>query len=125
MTESLLMAAVSESNDNKNCSSRLLTFIFILLRSLIINGRVVKLCGAIGVITKQLLSGVIMGPPQLKLYPVLPVGVDIMIPSAQYVARYSLLMYVSTVIIAVEFFRATVISFKAKFTLNLDVASSG
>src|SRR5690606_16653912 len=83
MTESLLMAAVSESNDNKNCSSRLLTFIFILLRSLIINGRVVKLCGAIGVITKQLLSGVIMGPPQLKLYPVLPVGVDIMIPSAQ------------------------------------------
>ena len=49
----------------------------------ITNGLAFRLCGAIGVKTKFLLSGIIIGPPQLKEYPVDPVGVDIIRPSAQ------------------------------------------
>ncbi|MNY79637.1 hypothetical protein D3C86_2203490 [compost metagenome] len=56
----------------------------------ITNGLAVKLCGAIGVITKLATFGVNIGPPQLKEYPVEPVGVEIIKPSAQYEFKYSL-----------------------------------
>jgi hypothetical protein len=46
------------------------------------NGLAFRLWGAIGVITK-LLRLVSMGPPQLREYPVDPVGVDTIKPSAQ------------------------------------------
>jgi hypothetical protein len=41
------------------------------------------LWGLTGVITKFFASGEISGPPQLKEYPVEPVGVAIISPSAQ------------------------------------------
>ena len=47
------------------------------------NGRMLKLCVLMGVITRLLESGMIKGPPQLIEYAVEPVGVEIMIPSAQ------------------------------------------
>ena len=53
------------------------------LLSGMINGLTFKLCGAIGVMIKTSLPGMIIGPEQLKLYPVEPVGVDIIKPSAQ------------------------------------------
>jgi hypothetical protein len=45
--------------------------------------RTFKLCGATGVMTKLAESGNKMGPLQLILYPVEPVGVDTINPSAQ------------------------------------------
>jgi hypothetical protein len=41
------------------------------------------------VITKLSTSGINTGPPQLREYPVEPVGVEIINPSAQYVVKYS------------------------------------
>ena len=46
-------------------------------------GLTFRLCGATGVITKFPELGKRMGPPQLKEYPVEPVGVAMIIPSAQ------------------------------------------
>ncbi len=46
-------------------------------------GRTFRLCGAIGVITKFSEVGIIIGPPQLNEYPVEPVGVEIINPSAR------------------------------------------
>ena len=46
-------------------------------------GRTLRLCGATGVITKLPEPGKMIGPPQDKEYPVEPVGVLIIIPSAQ------------------------------------------
>ena len=45
--------------------------------------RTFKLCGATGVITKLAESGNKIGPLQLILYPVEPVGVETINPSAQ------------------------------------------
>ena len=42
-----------------------------------------RLCGATGVRTKFLELGEMIGPPQLKEYPVEPVGVEIIRPSLQ------------------------------------------
>ena len=42
-----------------------------------------KLCGLIGVIIKLFVSGVKMGPPHDREYPVEPVGVEIITPSDQ------------------------------------------
>ena len=53
----------------------------------ITTGRTLRLCGATGVITKFPDCGNITGPPQLKEYPEEPVGVETMIPSAQYELR--------------------------------------
>lgn len=80
---SLETEVILESKETKYCSS--LPFILRVSSELsgIINGLAVKLCGAIGVITKQLEVGIITGPPQLKEYPVEPVGVEIIKPSAQ------------------------------------------
>ena len=74
-------------------------------------------------ITKLLASGVITGPPQLKEYPVDPVGVAIISPSAQYEFKYSLFKYVSTVIIDVVFFLLTAISLSAKLVFAMVVFS--
>src|ERR1700733_12348973 len=52
-------------------------------------GRTFRLCGATGVITKLADSGNTTGPPQLSEYPVEPVGVATISPSAQYVFRNS------------------------------------
>jgi len=46
-------------------------------------GLTLKLCGATGVIIKQPESGKTIGPPQLSEYPVEPVGVLMINPSAQ------------------------------------------
>lgn len=46
-------------------------------------GRTFRLCGATGVITKLPESGNTIGPLQLREYPVEPVGVDTITPSAQ------------------------------------------
>ena len=58
------------------CGTRLLTFKRISTLSLTTSGRTFKLCGAIGVMTKFSLFGVMIGPPQLKEYAVEPVGVE-------------------------------------------------
>src|SRR5882672_3044630 len=52
-------------------------------------GRTVKLWGLTGVMTKFPERGKINGPPQLNEYPVEPVGVEIIMPSAQYEFRNS------------------------------------
>jgi hypothetical protein len=46
-------------------------------------GRILRLCGDTGVITKLALSGNTTGPLQLREYPVDPVGVETINPSAQ------------------------------------------
>ena len=74
------------------------------------------MCGAIGVKTRFLLSGSTIGPPQLSEYPVDPVGVDTISPSAQYVFKYWPLSLASIVIKDVVFFLETVISFNAYFS---------
>ena len=72
-----------ESSDNKWYFSLPETDNSTVKSSGIIIGLAFKLCGAIGVNTKALLWGYIIGPPQLKEYPVEPVGDDIISPSAQ------------------------------------------
>lgn len=47
-------------------------------------GRAVRVCGLTGVITKLSQAGCTSGPPQLREYPVEPVGVATIMPSAQY-----------------------------------------
>ena len=77
------MVAMRESNETKWFSSRPETFNLIIVSSEITKGRAFRLCGAIGVNTKDLVVGAITGPPQLSEYPVEPVGVAIIKPSAQ------------------------------------------
>ena len=72
-----------ESNDSNASCSRLSTFKMILVLSGITSGRAIKLCGAIGVTTRFFEEGEITGPPQLNEYPVDPVGVAMMSPSAK------------------------------------------
>ena len=79
----LLKVVILESKDIKNSFSLPLTLILISVLSGIINGLAFKLCGAIGFIIRFSASGIIIGPPQLKEYPVEPVGVEIISPSAQ------------------------------------------
>ena len=110
----LSMVVILESSERKNLSSRPLTINFILVSSGITRGRAFKLWGAIGVNTKLFAWGIRMGPPQLKEYPVEPVGVEIIKPSAQYEVKYSSSKYVSMVIIEAVFFLLTETSFKAK-----------
>ena len=81
--DSFWIDAILESNETKCCSDLPETFSLISVSSGITNGLTFKLCGAIGVITKLLTAGVKIGPPQLKEYPVEPVGVAIIKPSAQ------------------------------------------
>ena len=81
------MVTERESSPTKKRFSLPSTFILIRLLSGITMGRTVKLCVAMGVITKFSESGVIMGPLQLSEYPVDPVGVAMIKPSAQYEFR--------------------------------------
>ena len=48
---------------------------------------VFKVCGQIGVITISLAAGSTIGPPADILYPVDPVGVEIITPSPSYSFR--------------------------------------
>src|SRR5690606_14222792 len=92
----------------------------------ITKGRALRLWGAIGVSTSDLAVGTITGPPQLREYPVDPVGVATIRPSAQYEVRYSSFKWVSTVIMDEVSFLLTAISFKAKFsTLNSGMSELG
>ena len=59
--------------------------------------------------------GAIIGPPQLNEYPVDPVGVETISPSAQYVFKNSSSTYASILIIDDVSFFKTATSFKAKF----------
>ena len=77
------MLAILESRETKWCSSLPDTFNLIWVSSEITNGLALRLWGAMGVSTKDFAVGSITGPPQLKEYPVDPVGVDIIKPSAQ------------------------------------------
>src|SRR5947209_8315093 len=58
--------------------------------------REVRLCGEIGLIVRTSLRGTTIGPPLASEYAVDPVGVVTMIPSAEYVTRYSSSTYVSS-----------------------------
>ena len=60
-----------------------------------------------------------MGPPLLRLYPVEPVGVAIINPSAQYLDNFILLIEVSMLMRDAVFFLETVISFNAYGNSNL------
>src|SRR6188768_692544 len=79
-------------------------------------GLTVRLCGLTGVMTKFPDRGKISGPPQLNEYPVDPVGVATIIPSAQYEFKNSPLMNVWIVIMDDVSFFTTVKSFSAKFS---------
>ena len=79
----LSILLILESKDIKKAVSRPLIFRVIFLKLEIISGRALRLCGAMGVSTKLLDSGIITGPPQLNEYPVEPVGVATIRPSAQ------------------------------------------
>ena len=57
--------------------------IFTMSLSDIIKGRKVRLCGATGVIQRQLFSGVIIGPLHDREYAVEPVGVAVITPSPE------------------------------------------
>ena len=72
-----------ESNVIRHNSSLSSTVNFILSVLEITIGLTLRLCGATGVITKLLVPGIKIGPPELKEYPVEPVGVEIINPSAQ------------------------------------------
>ena len=56
-----------ESNDKRWCSSRPETVKEIVAESGKTRGRIFKLCGAIGVITRLGVEGKTIGPPLLKL----------------------------------------------------------
>src|SRR5690606_22441329 len=90
----------------------------------IINGLTLRLCAAIGVMIKFLLVGCIMGPPQLSEYPVDPVGVEIINPSAQNEFKNSPFICASTVIILVVSLRVTVISLRAKLSIMFSLLVS-
>ena len=72
-----------ESKEMEYWGTRLLTLNFSSTLSLTTSGRTFRLCGAMGVTTKFLLSGESIGPPQLSEYAVEPVGVETMSPSPQ------------------------------------------
>ena len=74
---------ILESKDSKCVLSLPETDIFILVVSGTIKGRILMLCGAIGFKIQQAVSGDTIGPPLLKEYPVEPVGVAMISPSAQ------------------------------------------
>ena len=109
------ISAILESKETKWVFSLPETFNLICVVSEITSGRALRLCGAMGVSTKDFAEGAITGPPQLKEYPVDPVGVETINPSDQYEVKYSSSNQVSTVIMEVVSFRLTVISFNAKF----------
>ena len=77
-----------------------------------IRGRTFKLCGLTGVNIRLLDCGITTGPPQLNEYPVDPVGVAMINPSAQYEFKNSPSMYVCTVIMDEVSCFNTVTSFK-------------
>ena len=79
----LLKVAILESKDTRKFFSLPLTCNDISVESGITSGLAFKLCGAIGVKIKLSASGMITGPPQLSEYPVEPVGVETIRPSAQ------------------------------------------
>ena len=72
-----------ESKEIKNLSDLPSISKLISLSSETMIGRTFRLCGLTGVMTKFLAPGVIKGPPQLNEYPVEPVGVETINPSAQ------------------------------------------
>ena len=74
-----------------------------------------------GVITKLLVLGSITGPPQLREYPVEPVGVASMSPSLQYEVRYLSFTSVSTLIIEVVFFLLMATSLSAKLSSEISL----
>src|SRR6476620_548173 len=80
---SLVMISLLESRAQIAWSDRLSISKEIMLSSGTIIGLTFRLWGATGVITKLAASGKTIGPLQLKEYPVDPVGVATMRPSAQ------------------------------------------
>src|SRR5690606_16567972 len=76
-------AVERESREIKNFSLLPSILKLMTLSSGTTMGRTFKLCGLTGVMTKFLEAGEINGPPQLNEYPVDPVGVDTISPSAQ------------------------------------------
>ena len=77
------MVSKRESRVHKKFSARPTTSKEITESSEMTMGRIFRLWGATGVIIKLPEFGKTMGPPQLREYPVEPVGVATMIPSAQ------------------------------------------
>src|SRR5262245_210325 len=77
-------------------------------------GRAPRLCGLTGEMIKLSDSGKTKGPPQLNEYPVDPVGVDTITPSAQYELSSSPSTDTCTVIIDEVSFFMIVKSLRAK-----------
>ena len=71
------------SSETRKYLLRLSTSREIMLLSGTTTGLMLRLCGLTGVMTKLLDIGLMIGPPQLNEYPVEPVGVEMISPSAQ------------------------------------------
>ena len=80
---SFLTVKILESSDNRKFFPLPFTEILILVESGIIKGLIFILCGAIGFKTHDIVFGLNIGPPLLREYPVEPVDVEIIKPSAQ------------------------------------------
>lgn len=78
------MIALRESIVHKKLSSLPSTSKLRMESSGMTTGRTFRLCGATGVITKLALFGNKIGPPHESEYPVEPVGLETINPSAQY-----------------------------------------
>ena len=76
-----------ESMEIRKLLLRLLTSNFRTESLDTIKGRTFKLCGLIGAIINESEVGMTNGPPTESEYPVDPVAVDTIIPSAQYVFK--------------------------------------
>ena len=74
---------ILESKESRCVLSLPVTEILISVESGMINGRMLMLWGAIGFKIQHEEFGETIGPPLLKEYPVEPVGVETMSPSAQ------------------------------------------
>ena len=81
--ELLLKVNILESKVSRISSALLSICNFMSVSSGITKGLTDMLWGAIGVSTMFLEVGEMIGPPQLKEYPVEPVGVEIIRPSLQ------------------------------------------
>lgn len=80
---SAVIVLYRESSVQRKFSDRPVTLSVMRVSSESTIGLTLRLCGAIGVITTLPDRGEMIGPPQLSEYPVEPVGVDTMSPSAQ------------------------------------------
>ena len=85
---SILSAPSKETIASVSCVLRFFTTL-IRIRSVLSNTTLLEVseCGDIGVTTTALAFGLMIGPPADRFYPVDPVGVATITPSASYVSN--------------------------------------